>query len=270
MTGSRTGLGHRARQAHPTPSSASAVHRPVMDVAGVPHELIDWTARRGEQIAACPEALEYEYVTAVDGEGKPRFLPVVSERARAKLNRGAALKTRPPKQKARPLARLRAWWKASAILISGVALDVIESLLKRARAAARAIRSRVVAMVDIALAAVDVTGMVFVMNGGGRFHRRHLLAEARRHLALALVLRGRRRDPGLDERIVDAAIAVYCLDINEPKTLRGRMSPYRLCTARWALPDLVPARRPLTVSCPTRTGIPRPTPGARAAHRPPD
>ncbi|MEI5036298.1 hypothetical protein RB201_37490 [Streptomyces sp. S1A(2023)] len=33
------------------------------------------------------------------------------------------------------------------------------------------------------------------MHDGGRFHRRHLLAEARRHLAL--VLRGRRREQGL-------------------------------------------------------------------------
>ncbi|MFF3959490.1 hypothetical protein ACFYY1_40910 [Streptomyces sp. NPDC001890] len=35
MTDSRTGLGHHARQAHSTPTSASAVHRPVMDVARV-------------------------------------------------------------------------------------------------------------------------------------------------------------------------------------------------------------------------------------------
>ncbi|MFE4019287.1 hypothetical protein ACFXPZ_18020 [Streptomyces sp. NPDC059101] len=81
-------------------------------------------------------------------------------------------------------------------------------------------------MVDVALAAVDVTAMVFVMNGGGRFHCRHLLVEARRHLAL--LLRGRRRDPGLDDAIVDAALATYCLDISEPKTLRGRMPAYRL------------------------------------------
>ncbi|MFD8395384.1 hypothetical protein ACFV2N_40895 [Streptomyces sp. NPDC059680] len=58
------------------------------------------------------------------------------------------------------------------------------------------------------------------------FHRRHLLAEARRHLAL--VLRGRRREPGLDERIVDAALARYCLDISEPRTLRGLLPAYRL------------------------------------------
>ncbi|MGW3498994.1 hypothetical protein [Streptomyces sp. NPDC001020] len=88
-----------------------------------------------------------------------------------------------------------------------------------ARAAAAAIRARVAAVVDVALAAVDVAAAVFVMNGGGWFHRRHLLTEAR----LALVLRGRRREPGLDDAIVDAVLATYCLDIGEPKTLRGRM-----------------------------------------------
>ncbi|MEV5009198.1 MobF family relaxase [Streptomyces sp. NPDC056159] len=247
------------------PRTVAAGRRPVMEVAGVPHELIRWTARRSDQIAACLEDLEHEYVTAVDDDGTPRFLPVVSERARAKLNRIAARKTRPPKQKARPLAQLRAWWKASAILSSGVAVEVINSLLERARAAAVAIRARVAAVVDVALAAVDVTAMVFVMNGGGWFHPRHLLAEARRHLAL--VLRGCRRESGLDERIVDAALAAHCLDISEPKTLRGRMPAYRLYTARWSLADLKPDRRPpprtVTSSLwPTRAHWPRP--GARA------
>ncbi|MCX5078620.1 hypothetical protein OHA84_37045 [Streptomyces sp. NBC_00513] len=206
----------------------------------MPHELIRWTSRRSDQIAACLEELEHEYVTAVDDEGELKFLPVVSERARAKLNRIAARKTRPPKQKTRPLAQLRVWWKTSAILTSGVAVDVINSLLEYARAAAAAIRARVAAVVDVALAAVDVTATVFVMNDGGRFHRRHLLAEARRHLAL--VLRGRRREPGLDEMIVATAISTYCLDISEPKTVIGLLSDYRLYTARWSLSDL-PDRR---------------------------
>ncbi|MFF3740905.1 hypothetical protein [Streptomyces sp. NPDC002566] len=95
-----------------------------------------------------------------------------------------------------------------------------------------AIRARVAAVVDVALAAV--------VNKDGFFHRRHLLAEARRHLAL--VLRGRRREPGLDEKIVDAAIATHCLDISEPKTLRGRMPAYRFYT-RWPMAD-PPTRRP--------------------------
>ncbi|QWA26742.1 hypothetical protein KJK32_46295 (plasmid) [Streptomyces sp. JCM17656] len=67
----------------------------------MPHELIRWTSRRSDQIAACLEELEHEYVTAVDDDGEPRSLPVVSERARAKLNRMAAKMTRLPKQTAR-------------------------------------------------------------------------------------------------------------------------------------------------------------------------
>ncbi|MFB8182114.1 hypothetical protein ACFC8N_40135 [Streptomyces sp. NPDC055966] len=171
---------------------------------------------------------------------------MVSERARAKLNQITARKTHPPKQKARPLAQLRAWWKVSAILTSGVAVDVINSLLKYARAAAAEIRSRVAAVVDVAQAAVDVTATVFVMNDGGRFHRRPLLAEARRHLAL--VLRGRRRDPGLDVQIVAAALFTHCLDVSEPKTVRGLESGYRLHAARWALSDLPARRRPPTLA----------------------
>ncbi|MGW7821798.1 hypothetical protein ACWGLF_27595 [Streptomyces puniciscabiei] len=99
-------------------------------------------------------------------------------------------------------------------------------------------------MADVALAAVDVTATVFVMNDGGRFYRRHLLAEARRHLAL--VLRSRRCDPGLDDQIVAAAISTHCLDISELKTLRGLLLAYRLYTARWSLADLEPTRRPPT------------------------
>lgn len=120
-------------------------------------------------------------------------------------------------------------------------------------------------MVDVALAAIDVAATVFVMNDGGRFHRRHLLAEARRHLAL--VLRGRRRDPGLDDQIVAAAISTHCLDISEPKTVRGLEAGYRLYTTRWALSDLPARRRPPAVPDPDRQ--PPADPGEPAAPRPP-
>ncbi|MFI9569220.1 hypothetical protein [Streptomyces rishiriensis] len=202
-----------------------------------------------------------------DDDGELKFLPVVSQRARAKLNQMAARKTRPRQQTARPLAQLRAWWKASAILTSGVAVDVIDSLLEYARAAAAAIRARVAAVVDVALAAVDVAATVFVMNEGGRFHRRHLLAEARRHLAL--VLRGRRRDPGLDDRIVAPAISTHCLDISQPKTVRGLEADYRLYTARWDLSDL-PARRHPHTPAPGPDRQPPADPGEPASPRPPD
>ncbi|GAA5704529.1 hypothetical protein [Streptomyces avermitilis] len=192
---------------------------------------------------------------------------MVSERAHAKLNQIAARKTRPPKQKTRPLAQLRALWKSSAILTSGVPVDIINSLREYARAAAAAIRARVAAVVDVALAAVDVAATVFVMNDGGRFHRRHLLAEARRHLAL--VLRGRRRDPGLDDRIVAAATSTHCRGISDPKTVRGLQAGYRLYTARWDLPDLPARRRPPTPA-PGPDRRPPADPGEPAAPRPPD
>ncbi|MEV2215033.1 hypothetical protein AB0H86_26945 [Streptomyces sp. NPDC050997] len=179
-------------------------------------------------------------------------------RTRDVLNGIAAKKTRPPKPRARSLARLRADWKASAIRAVGV--DVVTSLLERARAAAAAIRARVAAVVDVGLAAVDVTAMVFVMDKDGFFHRRHLLSEAHRHLAL--VLRGRRREPGLDEKIVDAAIGAHCLDISEPKTLRGHMPAYRFYTARWLLADLPTRRRPPDAD-PIRAPGPWPTPATR-------
>ncbi|GED90127.1 MobF family relaxase [Streptomyces sp. 6-11-2] len=61
---------------------------------------------------------------------------------------------------------------------------------------------RVRPAVDITLAAVDTVAVLYVMRGA--FKRRHLLTEARRHLAYAL--RGRPHQPGLDEQIVQAAI----------------------------------------------------------------
>jgi hypothetical protein len=133
---------------------------------------------------------------------------------------------------------------------------LIDSLLERARAAGDAIRARVAAVVDVGLAAVAVTATVFVMNKDGYFHRRHLLAEARRHLAL--VQRGRRREPGLDEWIVDAALAEYCTDITEARTERGEEPGYRLYTARWAPAAPPPSRTPAAVSGRDRKPVPAP------------
>jgi conjugative relaxase-like TrwC/TraI family protein len=226
------------------PRTVTAGRRPVMEVAGVPHELIRWTARRGEQIAACLQDLEHEYVTATDDDGNLKFAPVVSERTRAKLNRIAARKTRPAKPQPRSLAQLREDWRASARAYLAAGADLIDSLLERARAAAAAIRARVAAVVDVALAAVAVTATVFVMNKDC-FHRRHLLAEARRHLAL--VQRGRRREPGLDDRIVNEALAAHCTDITEARSERGEEPGYRLYTARWAPAAPPRSRTPATV-----------------------
>ncbi|WP_432068789.1 hypothetical protein [Streptomyces sp. C10-9-1] len=70
------------------------------------------------------------------------------------------------------------------------------------------------------------------------------------------------RAPGLDDQIVAAAISTHCLDITEPKTVRGREAGYRLYTARWALADL-PA------PAPDSDRQPPADPGEPAAPRPP-
>jgi hypothetical protein len=98
--------------------------RLMMQIAEMPHELIRWTSRRSGQIPACRTELEHEYVTAVDDQGTLKFALEVSEKAGAKLNGIAAKVTRPParpsSKQARPLSQLRAWWKTSAVLTSGV------------------------------------------------------------------------------------------------------------------------------------------------------
>ncbi|MFJ8465018.1 relaxase domain-containing protein [Streptomyces swartbergensis] len=214
------------------PRTVTAGRRPVMEVAGVPHELIRWTARRGERIAACLTGLEHEYVTATDEDGNLKFAPVVSERARAKLNRIAARKTHPAKPAARSLVQLREDWRKSARDFLAAGADLIDSLLERARAAAAAIRARSPPWSTSPWRPSPPPATAFVMNKDGCFHRRHLLAEARRHLAL--VQRGRRREPCLDEKIVDTALAAHCTDITEARTERGEEPGYRLYTARWA------------------------------------
>lgn len=123
------------------------------------------------------------------------------ERAAYALDRRAADGTRPPKPAVRrSLPQLRAAWRESAVRAFGAC--VVYRLAERARAAAAGVWARVRPVVDVALAAVDVVAVVYVMRGACK--RRHLLAEARRHLAHTL--RGRRAGPGLDEAIVLAAV----------------------------------------------------------------
>lgn len=72
----------------------------------------------------------------------------------------------------------------------------------------------------------------------------------------------------MHERVVETALAAHCLDISEPMTLRGRMSAYRLYTARWSLTDLEPASRQPTVPVPGRQ--PPAGPGTPVVSLPPD
>ncbi|WP_393052976.1 relaxase domain-containing protein, partial [Streptomyces sp. LN549] len=111
-----------------------------LDIAGVPHELIRWTASRGEQIDARLADLEYEYVTAVDDEARAE-VPARGLRAGSGGRTDAAGLPqdpgRPSRRRPPATAQLRAEWKQSAIDTSKVAADVTDSLLERARRRSR-------------------------------------------------------------------------------------------------------------------------------------
>ncbi|MFB8406569.1 MobF family relaxase [Streptomyces sp. NPDC055912] len=178
------------------PREVTPGRRPVMEIAGIDQRLIGWQSTRRQQIEEALFVLTAEYV---EEHGH-----APGEKAAYGLACRAADRTRPPKRKQpRPLSELRESWRESAIAAFGA--DVINRLAQRARAAAAAVWARVRPVVDVALAAVDVVAVVYVMRGA--FKRHHLLAEARRYLSY--VLRGRPHQPGLDETIVQAVVDDY-------------------------------------------------------------
>jgi conjugative relaxase-like TrwC/TraI family protein len=183
--------------------------RPVMEIAGVDQELIDWSATRRQQIEQALEGITDRYV---QDHGR---LP--GERARHALGWQAAQDTRPEKKTVRPLGELRTWWRTSALLCFGH--RIVDGLLESCRAAGAAIRARVGPLVDTALAAVDVAAVVYTVRG--MFARRHVLAEARRHLGETL--RGRAFPPGLDDDIADQALARHGRQLTVPQP--GRRPP---------------------------------------------
>ncbi|MFF9431920.1 MobF family relaxase [Streptomyces sp. NPDC014746] len=167
--------------------------RPVMEIAGVDQELIDWSSTRRRRIEEALEGITAQYV---EDHGR---LP--DERARHGLGWWAAQDTRPAKKTPKRLEQLRAWWKVSALLNFGQ--EMVDGLLDRCRTAGAAIRARVSPLVDTVLAAVDVAAIVYTVRRV--FNRHHILAEARRHLLETL--RGRAFVPGLDIYITDKALA---------------------------------------------------------------
>ncbi|MFF3934205.1 MobF family relaxase [Streptomyces hirsutus] len=178
------------------PREVTPGRRPVMDIAGIDQRLIDWQSTRRQQIEDALPILTAKY------EEKHGHAP--GERASYALACQAADQTRPPKRtELLSLTELRKRWRDSAIRAYGA--DVVDRLAERARAAAAAVWERVRPVVDIALAAVDVVAVVYVMRGA--FKRHHLLAEARRHLSY--VLRGQPHQVGLDEQIVQTVVDDY-------------------------------------------------------------
>ncbi|RAS23972.1 TrwC relaxase [Streptomyces avidinii] len=178
------------------PREVTPGRRPVMEITGIDQRLIGWQSTRRQQIEEALFVLTAEYV---EEHGH-----APGERAAYGLACRAADRTRPPKRKEpQPLSELRERWRESALALFGA--DVIDRLAQRARAAAAAVWARVRPVVDVALAAVDVVAVVYVMRGA--FKRHHLLAEARRYLSY--VLRGQPHQRGLDEQIVQAVIDDY-------------------------------------------------------------
>ncbi|MFD9283620.1 MobF family relaxase [Streptomyces mirabilis] len=197
--------------------------RPVMEIAGVDQELIDWSSTRRRRIEDVLEGITDEYVK------KHGHLP--GERARHGLAWWAAQETRPDKKTPRPLDQLLAWWRVSALLKFGQRM--VDGLLQRCQAAGAAIRARVGPWVDTALAAADVAAVVFTVRG--IFSRRHVLAEARRHLLETL--RGRAYVRGIDSHIADRALERYGRQLTVPQKGRRTPAPDQLSyTADFAWP----------------------------------
>ncbi|MFF9352744.1 MobF family relaxase [Streptomyces sp. NPDC014734] len=197
--------------------------RPVMEIAGVGTGLIEWKSTRRERIEDALETITDEYVKT---HGR---LP--DERARHGLGWWAAQDTRPDKKTPKPLEQLLAWWRESAILRFDK--EMIAGLLARCRAAAAVIRAGVRPLVDTALAAVDVAAVVYTVRR--TFNRRHVLAEARRHLLETL--RGLAYPPGLDDYIADAALSRHSRQLTVPQNGRRAPAPDQLTyTADFAWP----------------------------------
>ncbi|MEE1943271.1 MobF family relaxase [Streptomyces sp. TRM 70361] len=198
--------------------------RPVMEIAGVDSELIDWSSTRRQRIEDVLEGLTYKYAQ------KHGRLP--GEQARHGLGWWAAQDTRPEKKTPRPLKQLLAWWRASALLKFGK--QVVDGLLQRCREVGAAIRARVDPHIDAVLAAVDVAAVVSTVRG--KFARRHVLAEARRHLLETL--RGQEFTRGLDDYITNRALADHSRQSTAPQP--GRRAPAAdqiFYTADFAEPD---------------------------------
>lgn len=110
---------------------------------------------------------------------------------------------------------------------------MIDGLLQRCQAAGAAIRARVGPRVDTALATVDVAAVVFTVRN--IYARRHVLAEARRHMLETL--RGRPYVPGIDSYIADRALQRYSRQLTVPQKGRRTPAPDQLSyTADFAWP----------------------------------
>ncbi|MFD7446936.1 MobF family relaxase [Streptomyces sp. NPDC059909] len=103
------------------PREVTPGKRPVMEIAGIDHRLIDWQSTRRQQIVDALPGIVAQYENR---QGHPP-----GERAYALARQ--ADDTRPPKPPASSLSELRARWRASAIRAVGT--DVVDQLMERRR-----------------------------------------------------------------------------------------------------------------------------------------
>ncbi|MEU9133874.1 MobF family relaxase, partial [Kitasatospora sp. NPDC048540] len=176
--------------------------RPVMEIAGVHPGLIDAASVRAAAVRGRMPRLLEEYRAA---HGREPSLA-----ARLALGRRAALESRPAKKQARPLAVLCEGWQLGTAAAFG--RPVVDGLLRRARRAGRDLRrGKGPPRLDVDAAAREVVATVSLHRAV--FGRRHVLAEARRHVTRTTLGRA---GEGWAEQITDHALAGLCLDLTPP------------------------------------------------------
>lgn len=188
-----TRLGLSAREVTPTPG-----RRPVLEIAGIPLELLRGMSTRDADIRARFEELLADF--------ELRWGRSVSESQRMSLLARASRETRPPKKRARPLAQLRARWREMAVDLIGA--DAVDRLLEHAQQQAAPTPPPEVD-VETEAAAVIAT----VAEHRAVFGRRHVAAESERHLARLLA--GARAPAHLTEALTHRALTL-CLDLTPP------------------------------------------------------
>ncbi|MET8680960.1 MobF family relaxase [Streptomyces sp. NPDC004647] len=191
-------LGLRSEAVEVTPGQ-----RPVMRIAGIDPRLRVLFSQRGSAVRIRAEELFEDYRRRHGRQPGTSARHALLERARSS--------TRPAKRKARSLDELLERWRARAIAATSPA--TVDALLDSARAAAGALPA---AGADLHVDAAAALVLAEVAGRRATFHRRHVLAEARRYLMRTLA--GATAPPALADAITDTALAgPDCLDITPPE-----------------------------------------------------
>ncbi|WP_277347755.1 MobF family relaxase [Streptomyces barkulensis] len=181
---------------------ATPEKKPVMQIAGIDPRIRALFAQRATAVRTMADRL------LTDHRHRHGREPNTSMRIR--LQGQATLMTRPAKRTARSLDELLASWRSRAITSTDRA--TVDHLLATAQAAAS--RRAPAADIDPSAAAEEV--LAAVSERRTTFHRRHILAEARRHLMRTLG--GTTASPQMADAITDQALAhADCLDITPPQ-----------------------------------------------------